>query len=202
MNEAIIGLVGVVIGSVITIGKDAWTSSQQRKKNAAYAAIRLICILEEYSQKCVDVVADDGTSCGRPAGATDSGEEFYEAQVSQPLAPVFPDSIDWQSLDVNIMHRILELPNSARNTDLHIIASSEHAYAPGYEEYFEARQCGYARLGLEAIEIVEFLRVKYNFPSRYVHPSGSHWTPKKYLKDALDEFERHRENYTQSGFEV
>jgi hypothetical protein len=122
MIEAVIGLVGVVIGSAITISKDVWVSRLERRKDGSYSAIRLICILEEYADKCIDIVGDDGTAYGQPAGRTNDGEEYYMATETTPEPPVFPDDIAWRSIGEALMHRALALPNMARS-----MSSSKHA---------------------------------------------------------------------------
>ena len=111
MSEAIIGLIGVVLGGVLTSFKDLVAHFFTRRGNGRYAAVRIIAVLDEYAQKCVSVVADDGTCEGRPAGRTDQGEEYYDPQVASPEPPAFPNDIDWRSISFKLMHRILALPN-------------------------------------------------------------------------------------------
>ena len=98
MVEAIFGLIGVIIGSFLTIAKDSVVAWKQRNEDGSYSAIRIIGILQEYVDHCVDVVQDDGTSHGQPAGRTEDGEEYYVAQVRTPAPPDFPDDIAWKSL--------------------------------------------------------------------------------------------------------
>jgi hypothetical protein len=59
------------------------------------------------------------------------------------------------------MHRIVALPNTARRTNRYIGSSTEFAFPPNYDDYFEARQEGYARLGAEALEIAAELRTQF-----------------------------------------
>lgn len=182
MLEALIGLAGVIVGSVITISREVWTSRHTRRQAGSYAAIRLICILEEYADKCIDVVYDDGTAYGRPARRAESGEGYCEAQVSTPDPLDFPEDIDWRSMPEPLMHRILALPNKARSTDRHISASNEHASAPDYEEFFEPRQRGYAQLGLDALEIAENLREHFRISVRSRANLNTDWDPMTFLR--------------------
>ncbi|CUX03596.1 conserved hypothetical protein [Agrobacterium fabacearum S56] len=182
MIEALIGLAGVVVGSTITISKEVWTSWLARRRDGSYAAIRLICIFEEYADKCIDVVHDDGTAYGRPARRTESGEEYCEAQISTPDPLDFPDDIDWRSMPEPLMHRILALPNKARSTDRHVSASSEHAFPPDYEEFFEPRQRGYAQLGLDALEIADDLRQHFRISVRSRAELNTDWDPMAFLR--------------------
>src|SRR3546814_7509156 len=102
MSAAIIGLVGVVIGSTLTWIKDLAAHLVKRRSNGRYAAVRIIAVLDEYAQKCVSVVGDDGTCEGRPAGRTEQGEEYYDPQVTSPEPPTFSDDVDWQSISFRL----------------------------------------------------------------------------------------------------
>lgn len=195
MSEAIIGLIGVVVGSAVTVAKDFIGTLVEQRRNAHYAAIRIICILEEYAQKCVDVVSDDGTSCGRPAGRTSTGEEHYDPQAEQPNPPNYPEDIDWKSISKKLLYRILMLPNTARETDRYISYSSEHSGPPGYEEVFEARQEGYANLALEALALTEELRREYGLPKTTVKALNPDWTPKQYLEDKKKEIKARKNKH-------
>lgn len=189
MIEALIGLFGVLVGSVITLSKEIWTSWLQRRREGSFSAIRLICILEEYADGCVSVVYDDGTSQGRPAGRLESGEEYCEIQVEQPDPLEFPEDIVWRSLPESLMHRTLALPNKARSTNRSIAAASEHAFAPDYEELFDARQEGYARLGLEALEIADDLRKHYDISVKSSAEFSADWDAKAFLREKVAAFE-------------
>ncbi|MGX1307077.1 hypothetical protein AB7M35_001797 [Amorphus suaedae] len=189
MSEALIGLIGVVVGSVIAISKDVWTSWLQRRREGSYSAIRLICILEDYASDCLDVVYDDGTAQGRPAGCTEHGEEYHEEQVSTPQPPAFPDDIAWRSLPEELMHRTLALPNKAKSTDRHISACSEHADPPDYDDFFKPRREGYARLGLDALELANDLRRNFGISAKSHTPLNSDWDPIWYLEKKISAFE-------------
>lgn len=190
--EAIIGLVGVIVGSAITVTKDSWSSWRERRREGSYSAIRLICILEEYADKCIDVVGDDGTVYGQPAGRTNDGEEYYQAQVASPEPVDFPGDIGWRSLKGSLMHRTLALPNMARSTDRHINAASDFASPPDYSEVFEARQEGYARLGLEALEIADALRKQFHITVKGRAALNTDWEPKVFLKGEISKIDQRR----------
>lgn len=188
MIEALIGLVGVLVGSAITTGKEVWISRLQHRRDGSFSAIRLICILEEYADACVSVVYDDGTAYGRPAGRTESGEEYCEPQVDAPAPLEFPEDIAWRSLPEVLMHRALALPNKARSTNRAISAASEHAFPPDYEEVFSARQKGYALLGLDALEVAEDLRKHYGIAVKsHVH-FNTEWNAMVFLREKVAAF--------------
>ncbi len=187
MNDAVIGFVGVLVGVVATIGKDLVAYWIGRRNSGRYAAVRIVCILDQYVEKCVEVVGDDGTTEGRPAGRTDSGEEYYSPQVDSPEPPAFPDNIDWTSISPDLMYRILSLPNIALGTERFVIAASEHSYPPDYEELFQARWEGYADLGLEALALVDALRRKFSLRKNSIAIGNLDWDSGKFLRQKKEE---------------
>jgi hypothetical protein len=193
MSAAIIGLVGVVIGSTLTWIKDLAAHFFKRRSNGRYAAVRIIAVLDEYAQKCVSVVGDDGTCEGRPAGRTEQGEEYYDPQVTSPEPPTFSDDVDWQSISFKLMCRVLSLPNTARETDHYISASSENSFPPDYDELFSARQEGYAHLGLEAVNLVRELRKEFGLPDAPAKFWDWGWDTEKFFRDKLQEFQNRRQ---------
>ncbi len=210
MIEAIFGLIGVIVGSVLTIAKDSFAAWRRRRQEGSYSAIRLICILHEYADHCIDVVQDDGTSHGMPAGVTTGGESYYAAQVRQPAPPQYPDDIEWRSLPEALMHQVLGLPNKARTTDRYINGQSEYvATPPDYSEFFDARQEGYAKLGFDALSLAERLAETYRIEATHKADLGFDWDAKAFLLDTIKRFEKIRKereatrvDYVGSPFEV
>jgi hypothetical protein len=194
MSTAIIGLVGVIVGSILASFKDLVAHFFKRRSNGRYAAVRIIVALDEYTQKCVSVVADDGTCEGRPAGTTEEGEEYYDPQVVCPEPPIFPDDVDWRSISFKLMYRILSLPITARDTNRYIGACAEHPSRPDYYELFAARQKGYTRLGLEAANLVTELRKEFGLPQESV--DFWNWDSVKFFQDKLNEFKTRHQNNT------
>ncbi|KAA3514869.1 hypothetical protein GOZ96_14500 [Agrobacterium vitis] len=193
MSAAIIGLMGVILGSLLTGFKDWLTHHFKRKGNGRYAAVRLIAVLDEYAQSCVSVVSHDGTCEGRPAGRTEQGEEYYVPQSTKPEPPSFPDDIDWRSVSFKLTYRILSLPNDARETDRYIAASAENSFPPDYDELFSARQEGYAHLGLESVNLVKDLRHEFRLPDTPKKFWDWGWDMEKFFQDKLAEFQKHRQ---------
>ena len=185
-----IGLAGVLVGSLITVFKDTWTSWRQRKREASYAAIRLIYILEEYADHCIDVVQDDGTKNGESGGRTSDGQEYHAPQTSTPSPPEFPGDIAWRSLDGPLMQRVLALPNMARSTDRYIALADEYASFPFFEEYFEARQEGYARIGEKALATADDLRAKYEITAEGRMGKNTEWNPRSFLRKTINQFDQ------------
>lgn len=187
--SALIGLFGVIVGAVITIASEFIKEYTKRKRSASYSAIRLISILQAYMSACYNVVQDDGTSCGQPAGRTESGEMYHVVQVKTPDTLSFPDDIEWRSLDEQIMHRILAFPSSAQDTDKDIAAAAEISFLPDLEELFIARQLGYSQLGLEAITIVESLRQRYNIEAPIKSKLSPGFDYKRFFENKIQELD-------------
>jgi hypothetical protein len=201
MSASIIGLVGVIIGGILTSAKDLVAHFFKQRSNGRYAAVRIVAVLDEYAQKCADVVYDDGTCAGRPAGVTEQGQEYCDPQVTRPEPPNYSDDIDWRSITFNLMYRIIDLPNAAQKTDRYINESKENSYPPDFEEWFSARQEGYAHLGLEAVKLSKILRKKFGFPEISAKFLDYGWDAEKFFQEKLDEFQnRRRADAADEGF--
>ncbi len=193
MVEGLIGLAGVLLGSLIVVGKDWWFVRQRRSEDTYYSAVRLSAVLEQYALKCTDVVGDDGTACGEPAGRTEHGESFNEPQVSLPPGPTYPDDIVWRSLPPDLMYRALALPNAALNKDRYIANAAEHSGPPDYDELFEARHRAYAQLGLEAVELAEELRKAHGIVEMRWSQWDGDWNPTTLFDERLAELEKRKQ---------
>ena len=173
MIEAVIGLVGVFVGGLIAVSKEVLTSYWERRRNGSYAAMRIVGVIDQFVETCVDVVSDDGTVQGQYAGRTEDGEEYLIAQVSCPSELVFPDDIEWKSIGSLLMYRVLALPNKVKQANRYIDASADNSFQPDFDEVFEARHQSYADLGLEALDLASQLRQEFNIPA----PSRPTWNP-------------------------
>lgn len=190
MSEAIAGLIGVIIGSIMTFSKEVVVAWRERRREGSYSAIRLICILAEYVDKCVDVVQEDS---GKPIGHDENGKYYHSPIVPQPKPPDYPDDISWRSLPIDIMHRALALTNKARSTDRYINSGREYGpAAPYYEGCFNARREGYAKLGLDAINIVADLRKHFRIPAADQTDLDLDWDPKEFLRAEIAKFDEQR----------
>jgi len=201
MMEALFGFLGVIVGSFIPWIKDSLQQRRSRTEQGTYLAVRVICILDEYVDKCVEVVQDDGTVMGQAAERDCDGYDLYTPQVRLPPAPIFPDDVNWKSLDSDLMYRILAFPNTARSTDKSICFVSDTDFTPDNEELFETRMYSYANLGLEAIEIVEALRKRYSVTEKSADKWDADWNPKQYLqqkKQGVEDMWAKRSNFFSS----
>lgn len=79
------------------------------RKNARYLAIRIVCVLDIYLEDCAEVVKDDGLSYGQRNVAGS-----LEPQVKEPGVPVYPEDVDWKSINHELMYRVLSLPSEVK----------------------------------------------------------------------------------------
>lgn len=178
MLEALIGLLGVVVGASITAAREHWASKASVQKNAEYLAIRVVSVLDGFAEKCADVVGDDGLSCGQ------RGQDGCRSvQVSTPDSSVESLDVDWKSIPSNLMYEILTLPNRVSAANKNIAGVWEFAAdPPDYSEFFEERQIQYGELGLKAASLSDELRKLYGIPARKYRD----WNPVEYLSEGMD----------------
>lgn len=180
MTEAMFGFLGVIIGSFIPWIKELIHEKRSRTEQGTYLAIRVICILDEYTDKCTEVVLN----------AVGDQNSF-----KLPTTPTFPDDLDWKSIDSTLMYQILEIPNVIRTSNDHIdFVGCEIACPPDYNEYYEACWEDYTNLGLRSIAVAELLRKNYKIPERNHNNWNSDWCPKKYLEQQKQEIDDMRDN--------
>ena len=165
MESAIFGLIGVVLGSVLTGIKEWWFKRLTRKKESEYLAIRIVCMLERYVNGCEMVIGDDGLNYGQ--------RDRNGCRVIQVSTPKFePESVEveWKSLPADLMYEVLnfsieiEVANIIVNTAFEYVASP-----PDYEEGFKTRQYQYAQLRTRASNLASKLREHASLMER---PSG------------------------------
>jgi hypothetical protein len=189
MTEALFGLLGVVVGSLIPWIKEVWSERRLRSRHARYLAMRIVCTLDQYVDRCIEVVQDDGLCCGQR-----NQDGCLEPQVLLPAPPVYPDDVDWKCIDHELMYSLLALPNEAEEKNRYIsFVSSEIAFPPDYEEAFEARQYEYSVLGLSALELAQRLRLTYKIPEKKGSTWNPEWNPHEYLtgrKSEIDQYQK------------
>jgi hypothetical protein len=158
MEQAVIGFVGVIVGTLATIGYAWWSERTSLRRQARYLAVRVVCILDKFTDDCASVAGDDGLCRGetRPDGC-------HQVQVPDPAPPAFPEDLNWQSIDCNLMYRILSLPN-AMDGVVRLLSSDDDLDTPPYDEYFEERQLQYAGLGLDVSQLAQTIRAAYAIP--------------------------------------
>lgn len=156
MTEAIFGLLGVVIGSTLSWLQIYWTRKRDENKNANYLAIRVVCILDKFLEDCANVVNDDGLCYGQR-----DKNGCLVPQVKAPEPPIFPEDVDWKSIDSGFMYEILSFPSDIISSCKSLDATMEIASPPDYAEWFGERRLLYSKFGTTANRLKEKLCVKY-----------------------------------------
>jgi len=183
MTEAIFGLIGVLVGSGISWLQIYWTNKRTDSKNARYLAVRIVCILDKYLKDCAEVVKDDGLSYGQR-----TPEGYLTPQAIAPGPPIYPEDVDWKSIDYALMYRILSLPAEVETADRMIKFSLEIASPPDFEDWFIERKFYYCQFGLMAHKLSEELTKKHKInPMVY-----NDWEPASDLQRELNEVVRIR----------
>lgn len=105
-----------------------------------FIATELVFLLEQFAEACAGV-------------STDSGYINHELErvpeVTVPKLSYSSVTGDWRVLPAKLMYRVRELTVIQGEADRAI--NDADAYPPDYDEFFEARQYQYTRLGLKAI---------------------------------------------------
>lgn len=157
MMEAIFTLIGVVLGALLTWLQTYWTKKEETKKSAKYLAIRIIPILNQYLQDCIDVVKDDGLYYGQR-----KNDGCLEPQIKTPGPPTYPNDVDWKSIDNDLMFKLLSFPSQIVDGNRNIKFAWEIAGPPDYEEWFDERVFYYTQFGLIAYKLSEDLSKIYS----------------------------------------
>ena len=174
-------LIGAFIAFILNIVKDSRAQKIQRKKEVEYLSVHVSFILERFIEGCVDVVYDDGLYHGER-----DQEGCRQVLVNTPSLDIQSLDVDWKALPTNMMYKILDLPNEIYLTNKRVSSAAEHsAYPPDYEEIFEERQYGYAKLGMLAISYVAELRELSKIPKR----ESSQYDPEHPLIEKINEIE-------------
>nr|VFJ77326.1 MAG: hypothetical protein BECKFW1821C_GA0114237_11212 [Candidatus Kentron sp. FW] len=65
MNSAIFGLIGVLLGAILTGAKDWWFQRSSIRKDRQFLSIFVAFALEKLGSECANVVFDDGLCEGQ-----------------------------------------------------------------------------------------------------------------------------------------
>ncbi len=165
MEKILIGTIGVILGSILTLLRETWADHRNRKKKAEYLAIRVVCILDRFVDGCVSVTLDEGER---------DEQHCLRTSTSTPKLNFEKLDVDWQSLSSDLMYEILNFPSDLEDADGKIDSVAEYvAFPPDYEDAFEERQFQYSNLGLKAHKLSSNLREKYDLPVK----SYKNWNP-------------------------
>lgn len=181
---AVLGFVGVIVGSLLSFLTDYFRHHIATKKEAAYLVIQLSNRLERFAIGCADIIRDDGLSYGQ--------RDERGCKVTQVSVPTFdPHSVDvnWRSIPAALMDEVIYLPMEVETANSQIAGAGEHAFPPDFEEFYEERQYQYSILGEKAVRLAARLRVYAGLDSRHLNQ----WNSEKYFSDEKLKIEHIRE---------
>ncbi len=119
----------MVTGASLTIGKDFYLDWRNRSRLGAYAAIRIVCVLDLFADDCLQVAQDQGEY-----HVEDHGQEERSFTATAPSSPAYPSDIDWKSLDPTLVYK-----SQSKNIMLcgrAFAASGEQTPSGGKREHF------------------------------------------------------------------
>jgi hypothetical protein len=161
MEKLLIGLAGVVLGSILTVFKDLFNLHINRKERARYLAIRVTFLLERFISDCLEVAKD----FGQMMQPDEQGcIQFYTSEASISFDSL---DVDWKSLPIDLMYEILNLPSVVDVAINKISIVAEYGSGPpNYEEETEERRLQHIHLGILANKLANRLREKYKLPTK------------------------------------
>ncbi len=181
MSDGFAAFLGAVIGSGLLLFRDWIAAAYNTRKNAKYLAIRVVTILDRFVDECAQVSIDDGFLEG--------WNEIAKTTVNDPSPVLFPDDLDWRSIEHQLAYNLLALDNKIHDAKQSISAAGEYASLPDYSEYYDERRLQYAVLGLEVAELARNLRDTHDLPRR----SFGDWNPISKLTETRDGIIKQRE---------
>ncbi len=137
--------IGAALGGVslthhFTRKREERAAAAKQASERLFIATELVFLLEQFAEACAEVAMDNGYL---------NHNRITVPDTTVPNLSYSAVTGDWRVLPAKLMYRIRELPVIQGEAD-RVIAATD-AYAPDYDEFFEARQYQYTRLGLKAI---------------------------------------------------
>lgn len=179
-------LIGVIVGSLLTTGKDLFLDRRNQSRLRTYAAIRIVCVFDVFIEHCLNVAQDEG-DWEEPS----HGQAERAFTVKTPDPPAFAQDIDWKSLDPALAYNILSFSPQIDDAARSIAFAFEMDCPPNYVDGFEERQFRFAQLGLAALALTDELRRRYGLPSR--QHDAEEWSPAERLPQIKRKIEQKRE---------
>jgi hypothetical protein len=178
LESAIFGLIGVVVGALLTTVKDWWFEHRRSNKDLAYLATHVVCLFDRFVEGCIEVTRDDGLCYGQR-----DKDGCKVPQVKHPAVDFSTIEVEWKSLPPKLMYEILNFPTLVQDAKSYIsFVTDIEAGPPDYEEYFESSAIKFSELGLKAIEISRQLREIGQLPEAIEQEEG--WSRKEILSKA------------------
>jgi hypothetical protein len=166
--SAAAGLGGVWLGGHLTNSRETKREESARRQAACYLATLVLAHLDRFSEGCVDVAFDDGTSEGQPAGK----HGYHQATTSDPVFDPLELEVQWDAISTELMYEVLNLPHRTRELQRYLNTDTGFEDPPDFAEYFWTRQHEFAQLGLDVIDLAARLRRHAGLPPPLPGPSS------------------------------
>lgn len=148
-----IALAGICLTHWLTQRREKKKSDDNTRRNRYFIATELVFLLEQFAEGCASVATDKGF---------ENQQRVTVPSTTLPQLSYSAVTGDWRALPVRLMYKLRELPVLQSESDRTIDAVD--FIGPDYDEFFEARQYEYTRLGLKAIILSRHLRKLAGFP--------------------------------------
>lgn len=158
------GLFGVYLGVNATNQREKLKDERALLSDRAYLTTLLTVELERFADGCYEVASDRGVNeYGEPAG---DDRQRHMVTTSEPkFEPAAVDG-NWRSLSESVMDQVLLFPYRIEEAQRKIYAASIHSDGPEYFEYFNARRYWFAVVGLEAVALMDLVRLSAGMSPR------------------------------------
>jgi len=178
------GLVVAIIGGAVIFALNMWRETHMaythRKREAGVLAFTIAAQIDQFINKCYQVVA--------------RGYDFdHDGQVTDRSGSAsisFPDNLKWEVFDKNLQHRIRSLPNEVEVAGA--VLSKLWDEGEGYLlDVVQEREELFAELGLKALEINHILHELYGVPlldRKTIDPEKTFTASLKSFSDAREKY--------------
>lgn len=136
-----------------------------------FIGTELVFLLEQFAEGCASVATDNGF---------ENQQRVTVPSTTLPQLSYSAVTGDWRALPVRLMYKLRELPVLQSESDRTIDAVD--FIGPDYDDFFEARQYEYTRLGLKAIILSRHLRKLAGFPGSRL--DATPWSAQRLLWNA------------------
>lgn len=159
LSDGWVGLLGVVIGAMLTTRAQRRTEKLARQGEARYLAILVSAHLSRLARECRLVAYDNGTDeYGQPNG-DHNGQPYDEPGVEAPkFDPLSIEGVNWKALDPELMRRVLETPLLLEETNRRLHQWLDDSFPYWTSEWFLRRQLAYAQMAVTVVELMSDVR--------------------------------------------
>ncbi len=146
-------IAAVMLTHRFTRKREKQASEDKLVRERYFISTELIFLLEEFAEGCARVATDNGH---------ENNKHVTAPSAPQPELSYSAVTGDWRVLPFRLMYKLRELPVLKTESDRTIDAAD--FIPPEFDEFFEARQYEFTRLGLKAIILARRLRKLASFP--------------------------------------